>query len=421
MNRLPDGFILQMKEMLGERADSFLFAMKQSPEVSVKINRRKYPADKIPSGLPTEDAVSWCESGRYLSSRPLFTLNPLLHAGAFYVQDASSMIYETVIRKIIPMAMDTGHPVAILDLCAAPGGKTTSIINGMPDSTFIVANEVVPSRAKILRENLIKWGYPDFIITSNKSEDLARVGFAFDIISVDAPCSGEGMMRKEETAVNQWSQNLISSCASLQKEILENALKMLKPGGFLIYSTCTFNQIENEDQIEWLVKEKGLVPLDLGLTEDFKIPGGIDTQYPCYRFMPHLTRGEGLFLSVLRKETDIEEKQVSIPLLKNRLREYANIICDGIPQTVIKGKLNLPAPEAPLSIDFNAGDYPVLELTEKEAISYLRHEAMTLPSDMQKGYIVVSYENLPLGFLKNIGNRANNLYPPEWKIRMNIK
>lgn len=406
-----------MGEMLGDDADVFFSTMKDNPAVSIKLNRRKATIPET-IGYDNFTPVKWCNSGYYLPERPKFTLNPLLHAGVFYVQDASSMIYETIAEKIVPSAFDTGVPLRVLDLCAAPGGKTTSLINALPDDSLVVANEFIGSRAAVLRENLIKWGYPDIIVTNSPTSAFARLTETFDIVAVDAPCSGEGMMRKEETAVTQWNPGLQRQCAILQREILTDAIEALKPGGFLIYSTCTFNRIENEENLRWLVEEKGLVAMDMDFPDEWGISRGFDTSYPCLRFMPHRTRGEGLFVAVLRKEGDYPRANVmsESAFLKN-LRANARIIAQGIPRSQTKGKEEVPTSESVLAVDFIRGTLPEVEVDETTALSYLRHEALRIDSNINKGFVVITYKGFPLGLVKNIGTRANNLYPQQWRIK----
>ncbi len=413
---MPQGFVEEIQELLPEEADNLLDALNMEPEVSIKLNIRKLSEPSI-LGYEGLERVKWCESGYYLPDRPRFTLNPLLHAGTFYVQDASSMIYETIMKGIIPMAFDTSHTPAVADLCASPGGKTTSIINAIPDGIFILANEFTPQRVGALKENLLKWGYPDIMITNSPVNKLAKGGAGFDVVAVDAPCSGEGMMRKEKMARDQWSPGLIGQCASLQREILEDACRMLKPGGFLIYSTCTFNRKENEEQVEWLVEEKGMVPFNPGFPEEWGIMSGIETPYPCFRFMPHHTRGEGLFVAVMRKEIDTEEKTVPLNKLKDWLRKNVKVVADGIPEKIEKGRDMIPCSQWALSTAFPTGKFAEIELDEGSALSYLRHEALRLSPEIGKGFVVVKFKGFPLGFVKNIGTRANNLYPSEWRIR----
>lgn len=413
---IPQGFIDNISLLLPDDVEAFLKAMEEPPEVSIKLNRRKISSPEA-TGYTGLQPVAWCRSGYYLPERPVFTLNPLLHSGAFYVQDASSMIYETIMDGIIPMAFDTARQPAVIDLCAAPGGKSTSIINALPDGVFVVANEYSSQRAGALKENMLKWGYPDIMVTNSPVSVIGKAGHAFDVVAVDAPCSGEGMMRKEAVARSQWTPGLIRQCAALQREILEEACNILKPGGFLIYSTCTFNREENEEQVKWLAECKNMVPFDPGFPESWNIMRGIDTTYPCFRFMPHKTRGEGLFVAVMRKETDEFERTVPLPKLKEWLRKNVKVIADGITKKEQKGRNMVPSSKWALSTDFPSGEYKEVELYESTALSYLRHEALHLPPEVDKGYIVVKYKGLPLGFVKNLGSRANNLYPSEWRIR----
>ncbi|MDE5871196.1 MAG: RsmB/NOP family class I SAM-dependent RNA methyltransferase, partial [Muribaculaceae bacterium] len=294
---LPEGFKARIRADLGEKKAEILFsALCGEPETSVRVNRRKLPASQLYSDMTP---VPWCPSGSYLRERPTFTFNPLLHAGTFYVQDASSMVYESIVASI-----SDGRPFTVCDLCAAPGGKTTAILNALPDGSVMLANEFMPQRANILKENLCKYGYPDVIVTNTDTSRLAELRGRFDLVVVDAPCSGEGMMRKDETARSQWSEGLIRQCASLQREIVGNAIEMLATGGYLIYSTCTFNTLEDEDNASWIADLPGLEPIDTGLAGNDGIQCQAKGKVPCLRFMPGFTRGEGLFLTVFRKQED---------------------------------------------------------------------------------------------------------------------
>lgn len=418
---LPSGFIDQMRSLLGEETDNFLHAMELPPAVSIRLNRRK-PGASFPEAKP----VKWCRCGYYLPQRPVFTLDPLLHAGAYYVQDASSMIYHEVVCRLSQRLQQeadcsTPLPLSLLDLCAAPGGKTTAMIDALPDGSSIVANEYVAKRASILRENIAKWGYPDTVVTNLDSSRFVSNGDSFDIVAVDAPCSGEGMMRKEAEAIRQWSPELIENCAALQKEILSNAVETVKPGGYLIYSTCTFNRKENEENAQFIVSELGLEPVDMNFPEEWDIPSGIGTDLPVYRFMPHLTEGEGLFLSVFRKpgewtQSNTRKKENALSLKRTgAIKNYKS------------GKLSLksertsedtPSIEQILSVDFDRSKFPEADVDLQRALSYLRKEAIILSPDIPKGLVIITYKGLPLGMAKNIGSRANNLYPKNWRILM---
>lgn len=420
---LPEEFKNQMQILLHDEYEAFEEAMLRSPIVSCKVNKRKLK-DIKDLGYEGLETVKWCKSGYYLAERPLFTANPLMHAGVFYVQDASSMIYEEIFERLVPMAMDTvagNGRLRVLDLCAAPGGKTTSIINSFPDGTCIVANDFTPNRAQILRENLIKWGYPDFVVTNSPTDRFSSLGEMFDIVAVDAPCSGEGMMRKDADAVNQWSPGLVNQCASLQKKILNDAFNALKPGGFLVYSTCTFNTLENESNVRLLVDDYGMVPLDLEFPVEWNISPGFDTANPGFRFLPHRNRGEGLFVAVLRKEGNYSnvrglDENRFFKLIETELK----VISLGIPKINMKGKVEIAATESVLESGYDKNMHPYVDLSLIEAQSYLHREALALDKEVPKGYVAVGYKGYPLGLVKNIGARANNLYPASWKIRMNL-
>lgn len=447
-------FILQMQELLGEEESQQLFdALNDDAAVSVRINNRK----KSSMYNSEENAiVTWCRNGRYLEERPNFTLIPQLHSGCFYVQDASSMIYEEILRRLVG---DSDVPVNYLDMCAAPGGKTTAAINVLPTKSLVVANEFVAQRANILKENLQKWGSPDVIVTNSSSDKLAALNGLFDIVAVDAPCSGEGMMRKDDEAVRQWSPDLVSQCASLQWEILTDIWNVLKKDGYLIYSTCTFNRRENELMVERICEELGGETVDMQFPAEWGIIPGKQTQQHCYRFMPHRTRGEGLFVSVIKKNSEhatfrikqkknnstiksfdsdwlIDKKEYSyfqigemicalrtshVPIY-TAITQVAKIMQTGIELATEKRKDMIPQHALSQSWELNETAFPQVELDYPTAIAYLRRENILLPDASPKGYVIVTYDGFPLGFVKNLGNRSNNLYPQEWRIRnANIK
>lgn len=452
---LPDGFKALIRSEMDEKTAEILFsALGGEPETSLRINRRKAPEELPYAGMTR---VPWCRSGFYLPQRPQFTRNPLLHAGAFYVQDASSMVYEDIVASLVG-----DSPVSACDLCAAPGGKTTAILNALPDGSVMLANEFTPSRAGILKENLCKYGYPDIIVTNAATSRLAAMKERFDLVAVDAPCSGEGMMRKEEAARSQWSEGLIRQCASLQREILEDAVEMLAPEGILIYSTCTFNTSEDEDNALWIAETFGLEPVDTGLAGKDGILGPVKGELPCLRFLPGLTRGEGLFVSVFRKpestvgsrstfrlkkkgrkegkdkvdsrimamasswiDGDFEIRNIdgrllalspSTAALLDSLPKGIRIMSAGVEIGEIKGKDLIPAHPLAMSTAM-AHPFPETELSEEEALIYLSKEAIALPPETPKGFVTATYRGLPLGFLKNLGNRSNNLYPSDYRIR----
>lgn len=409
---LKEEFLKEAASLEGVDFEAFSRAMDEPPSISIKLNRRKI-TDPALTGYEGLEPVAWCRSGYYLPSRPKFTLNPLLHAGVFYVQDASSMIYETIVDELYRRGFLPSLPT-VLDLCAAPGGKTTSIINALPDGSFIIANEVMPQRARILAENIQKWGYPETMVTSSPTSTFASVRDSFDLVAVDAPCSGEGMMRKDDDACSQWSKSLVRQCASLQREILTDAVSALRPGGVMIYSTCTFNKHENEENLEWMADFLDLEPIRLDFPDEWGIMSQIGTDLPAFRFMPHATRGEGLFVAILRKRGIIESPNQSRIL--SEVKKEARVILDGIPRSILKGKIEIPASQWALSTNFPIDKFPSAEIDLETALRYLRHEAITLPSNVERGFVVVKYEGFPLGLVKNIGTRANNLFPAQWRI-----
>ena len=276
-----------------------------------------------------------------------------------------------------------------LDLCAAPGGKSTAVRTVLPEGSTLVSNEPIPTRAQILLENITKWGWPDCIVTNNYPRDFRKAKARFDIILCDVPCSGEGMFRKDPATISEWSLQNVEKCWRLQREIVADAWECLNPGGILIYSTCTYNIKENEENVRWILDTYEAEALDIPVDPSWNITGsllpGFDT--PVYRFIPGITRSEGLFMCVLRKKG------------------------------VFSGSARKNIPLKTLSTDLPQGDFPRVDLPYQEALRYLRGEALVLPPDTPKGLVTVTYKDIPLGPVKNIGNRANNLYPKPWRIK----
>jgi 16S rRNA C967 or C1407 C5-methylase (RsmB/RsmF family)/NOL1/NOP2/fmu family ribosome biogenesis protein len=411
-----------------------------APDVSVRVNSLKQcsvPADA--------DHVPWCETGYYLPERPQFTFDPALHQGLYYVQDASSMILHTIARKLTA----DGTPVRWLDACAAPGGKTTAVIDALPQGSLVVANEFDFKRAAALLENVERWGAANVVVSRGDTNKFAKLTDFFDIISVDAPCSGEGMMRKEAVAVQQWSPRLVQQCADLQREILANVWQALRPGGFLVYSTCTFNLSEDEENVQWIINELGADPVELNLSGSDGIIAGVDTNIPCARFLPGHVRGEGLFVAVLRKHGDSPAARTSLPkgvktvkapgnwLLGDfvciadadkiraipsahqaemlKLASTLSVISYGLHIATVKGKDYLPTAPLARAVDINTQAWHNAAVDLDTALCYLRGEAITL-ADAPRGIVLLTYNERPLGFVKNLGNRANNLLPDNRRI-----
>lgn len=462
---LPLSFTEQVRAWLGEaEARCLLDALQTPPLVSVRLN-----PDKPGVAAGGDDPVPWCPQGFYLDERPVFTLDPLLHAGGYYVQEASSMFLHHVLTRHAGTS-----PVRMLDLCAAPGGKSTLACSALPAGSLLVANEVMRGRVQILAENLTKWGNPNVVVTHNDPSDFTALGPVFDLILVDAPCSGEGMFRKDPVAVQEWSVENVALCARRQRRILSDIWPCLRPGGLLIYSTCTFNTEEDEEQVRWLRDTWGAEPLAVAdVPAGWGIVGNLLTgeDFPVYRFLPSHTRGEGFFLAVVRKPGEEEAKFVPARRDKPRkdkdrrpgssavprevvaqalsslaggeeafeavpvgtmltamprahadygrmLRASLRVLQAGVALGEVKGRDLVPAHALAMSTAIRPDAFPRVEVERAEALSYLRREAIALPEGAPRGFVLLTWQGLPLGFVKNVGNRANNLYPAEWRIRM---
>lgn len=302
------------------------------------------------------------------------------------------MFIDHVIRQLV------NEPVAMLDLCAAPGGKSTAARAALPEGSLLVSNEPVRQRASILLENIQKWGWNDCIVTSNYPNDFRKAKTRFDVILCDVPCSGEGMFRKDEGAIREWTTQNVEKCWRLQREIVSEAWQCLNDGGLLIYSTCTYNTWENERNLLWIKEELGGEVQPVATKPEWGITGSLLEGFtePVYRFIPGYTQGEGLFMAVVRKGSPVKnETEKNYCRLEKSLKNL-NILT--------------PLPHRDETTSQVSLSYP-------QAISYLRGEALVLPPDTPRGIVTVSFMGQPLGLAKNIGNRANNLYPKEWRIK----
>jgi len=430
------------------------------PPVSIRLNPMKRCA--AGAGVAAEDGrVPWCGNGVYLNRRPGFTFDPLMHAGIYYVQDASSMFLEHVLSRY---AAD--RPVRVLDLCAAPGGKSTIARGVLQEGSLLFCNEPVHGRAMILAENIQKFGHEDVIVTNNYPADYGRSGLAFDVVIADVPCSGEGMFRKDAAARDGWSIQSVAKCSQLQRSIVQDVWNCLRPGGLLVYSTCTLNTAENEENVRFIADELGADVIPVDTEPSWNITGSLLGGFtaPVYRFIPGITRGEGLFMAVLRKHGEEDGERAKTSSKKNKktaegsrkktdLPDLSDWIdggglyvmrkCDGLYRAVpqwwayiydtavkrlnvihagvtageIKGKDIVPAQSLLLSRTFRKEAFPLVELEYADAVAFLRKEAVPLPAGTPRGPVVMTYRGCPIGFEKNLGNRANNLYPAEWRIK----
>ena len=447
---LPDLFVKRMHDLLADEAESVLKALAEEPVVSVRLNPAKCTFGCVGESVP------WATDGFYLDGRKAFTFDPLFHAGCYYVQEASSMFLEQVVRQYI------AEPVTALDLCAAPGGKSTLLRSVLPKDSLLVSNEVIPARAQVLMENMVKWGHPDGIVTSGTPADFGALPSFFDVIVADVPCSGEGMFRKDPVAVAEWSEENVETCWRRSRGIIADCWEALKEGGLLVYSTCTFNLKEDEENVRWICEELGAEALPLKTLPEWGITGnllGEADSFPVYRFLPGRTRGEGFFLALMRKlsapKASMPKKQKNRPNPKAQPipQECRNWICDavsyewkseknsivalsercvaafpalaqqvkvlyaGVAVAEWKGRDVVPTTSLALSNLLCREAFPIVEVSYFEALAYLRKEALTFSSDAPRGYVLLTFRGVPLGFVKNVGNRANNLYPSEWRIR----
>ncbi len=456
---LPKEFVEYTSSLFGEeRWKNYLASFDGSVPVSVRLNPFKMPKEELfPETEKTP--VPWCHNAFYLAERPNFTLDPLLHAGVYYVQEAGSMFLDEVLRQLKEGSLLDGVTTPLplwegqgggscLDLCAAPGGKSTLLRATLPDDCVLYSNEPDRRRANILMENIQKQGHPNVIVTNNYAIDYQETGMTFDLIVCDVPCSGEGMFRKDYGAIDEWSLQNVMKCAALQRSIIEDIWPCLNEGGVMVYSTCTFNLHEDEENVKWICETLGAELIPIETKDEWNITGSLLKGWdkPVYRFIPGTTKGEGLFMAVLRKlkidngkfftglnklkQVKIENTQSEGKSKKGKgkngrggnsqfsiFNSQLRVLSDGHPVGTQKGKNIIPAHAEALLINLPKDKYPFAELSKEDALKYLHHEAIVLDADVPKGFVVVTYQGHPLGFVKNIGNRANNLYPQEWKIR----
>jgi len=446
-NRLfPDFFVKSIETKLGSETELFFNALKTEGPISIRINPKK---ESNASGL---EPVPWSQYGFYLPERPIFTLDPRFHSGAYYVQEASSMFLEQVIKQ----NTHPGQTLKVLDLCGAPGGKSTHLASLISPESLLVSNEVIRSRSYILAENVSKWGYPNVVVTNNDPSSFKHLPCFFDIIVVDAPCSGEGMFRKDPLAINEWSEENVNLCALRQRRIVADVWEALKPGGILIYSTCTFNSKENEENLGWMESEWGAQTLPIDI-ESFR--GVIQTEgFNSYRFFPHKIKGEGFFIAAVQKPDgpktnpgrikkiplqkasgtpavevirwikmatmfnlwQFKERILAFPsTLSNELFQLVdklNIVQCGIEIGEVKARNTVLSHAFALSTLIDTTAFGKETLNKELAIKFLRKEEIAPVKN--DPYLLVLYENNPLGWLKKAGNRYNNQYPKEWRIRM---
>lgn len=418
------------------------------PITTVRMN----PA-KSPSVFMNEIAVPWHSNGKYLNERPLFTADPLFHSGCYYVQEASSMFLAHALQQTTNLS----ERLRVLDLCAAPGGKSTLLNSLLNEGSLLVANEIIKSRVPVLADNLSKWGTANTYVSNNDPRDFGRLANYFDVLVVDAPCSGSGMFRKDPAAIDEWSEEAVKLCSQRQQRILADVYPAIKRDGVLIYSTCSYSEAENEEIADWLCQEFALETIRLNIDPSWGIVETTSRQDQNwgYRFYPQHLKGEGFYLSCFRKKdgevhSDFKNrKQEPIKIPIQHLQEMENWIASasleiklfqdtyyaipagqahdlaflqerlylkksGTRLGKFAGKDFIPDQELALSI-WAAPKIKRLNLNRAAAISYLKKEDLHITSDLSD-WVLMCYEGFGLGWAKVLPKRINNYYPKEWRI-----
>jgi len=440
--QLPLELLRSLDGVKGFDKEAFIKVHESGEQVtSIRINPFKESEIRnLKSKIP------WTDHGYYLETRPSFTFDPLFHAGCYYVQEASSMFLEQAIKQTV----DLSQPLKVLDLCAAPGGKSTHLLSLISKESLLVSNEVIRSRANILADNIAKWGCNNVIVTNNDPRDFHRLQNYFDVIVVDTPCSGSGLFRRDPDAIDEWSEQNVALCSQRQQRILADVLPSLKNGGVLIYSTCSYSKQEDELICEWLRNELKINNEELIISPDWKIvksEGG-------YRFWPDKVRGEGFFIACFRKE---EEDKEDIYLPKVKPEKFSNLEMDILNKNVNTEGLSFlrheeiiyAIPEKLLAdINFLSSKLRVvncgtkvgevmkdklipdhafalssiisdkisrLELDHEQGIQYLKKKELKLQTD-KKGWTLVTHQEHHLGWINILPNRINNYYPKELRI-----
>ena len=446
---LPESFVASMREMLGDEAEKLFAALDTEPVVSIRLN--PYKEAQVFDG----EAIGWSKWGRYLAERPQFTLDPLMHGGAYYVQEASSQFVGYLLKD------DNLDGKRVLDMCAAPGGKTTIYSTLVGREGLVVANDINRGRTLALADNVQRWGLGNVVVTCNEPDHIGAFEHWFDVVAVDAPCSGEGMFRKMEEARTEWTPSSVDLCVSRQKEILAEAWRTLRPGGKLLYSTCTFNDREDEGVVRWLMEEYGddLETVErVMLSDEWGIVRSEIGAFQCFHFYPHKVQGEGFFVAVARKKggnirrvapksrrkvftqlqnKDVVEvsrwvdssKQMTFKMIGDMVYGYNNAVVDDVVTLseslsvvysgvamgqIFKGKLK---PEHPLALFVGCSDsvVPQVEVSKEDALDYLRRQDIAA-SQFEEGVNRVTYGGIAIGFIKRIGARCNNMYPKDLRI-----
>lgn len=449
MRPLPQDFISRIEKQFPNEHSVFLESLNRPVINSIHLN-----PNKSNLAFQEEEPVEWWSNGRYLKSRPVFTLDPLFHAGAYYSQESSSMF----IGLLANLVLEGRKSIRGLDMCAAPGGKSILLAEVIGNKGFLVSNEISKQRNAILKENLIKWGATNTLVTCNEPRAFEETSEFFDLVLIDAPCSGEGMFRKDEVAREEWSLANVEMCATRQRDILESAMQATAPGGYLIYSTCTFADQENTEQCEFISNADGWRGVFFDSVSFENVVSEKTDKYQCFRFLPHKVRGEGFFTAVFqkdgqsegratrrgprndyfrapsRKEVDAINKLFPSPAdhIISKNNELHRLPCEYETFSYLLGKLFITKPGLLLGelireeiipahdvamIPNECSVFPSIEVEEATALAYLRKEDIKIETPII-GWALLTFKGVNLGWIKVLKNRVNNYYPKEWKIRM---
>jgi 16S rRNA C967 or C1407 C5-methylase (RsmB/RsmF family)/NOL1/NOP2/fmu family ribosome biogenesis protein len=447
-SEFPQAFVNRIATQYTSEHDALLHALNQEAATSVHINSAKKT-----DVFSDANKVLWYNQGVILKERPSFTLNPLFHAGCFYPQESSSMF----LFQALLQTLSEKENLRVLDLCASPGGKSIILSDFLKNKGVLISNEVIKLRNAVLRENLIKWGATNAVVTCNDPKNFNSLHNYFDCIVVDAPCSGEGMFRKDSNARNEWSESNVQLCSARQQRIIDDVLPALKNDGYLIYSTCTFAPQENEWNCKYWIDNYDLECVTLNIHNDWNIHTIEEDGVVAYQFLPHKVSGEGFFLSVFKKKihsggswqsrrskgifTDVPKKELPLlpgwlqtekhtliktqlnqlcacPLQLDELNQLCNTLYVTMPGVELGQLMNsdfIPAHALALS-HFSDKLESRIELSENESLNYLRGD--TIQSEKSPGWYLVQYLGQSLGWVKVLKGRVNNYYPKEWRIRM---
>lgn len=445
MPDLPAAFQTQMHQLLGQNAPRFFESLTQTPPVSIRLNPTK-TKNLTPKGAP----IPWCTRGFYLPERPVFTLDPAFQGGAYYVQEAHSMSIERAFKGLFP----NPSGLNVLDLCAAPGGKSTHLLSLLPNDCLLVANEVIRSRAKILRNNLWRWGQNHCAVTSLDPVYFGRYEGVFDLLITDVPCSGEGLFRRDPEAITHWSPEQVQHAAQRQKRILADIWPALKEGGLLFYSTCTYNTLENEALLEWICQELGAQRMPV---PELNQEPALSPETGLWHFYPHLSQGEGFTLGVLQKTSRSGQwkprkkgaKLGSVPTKERtqltpwlaQIEAYVDgddifalseklssdqrgllaelpTLSTGLPVGKLGKKGLIPNPALAFSPDLSKAVSRV-SLSYKQAQQLLNKTLLDV--DAPKGWHLATHQGIGLAWIKKMPGRINNYYPTPWRILMDLK